>query len=60
MESNKTNISRNLTEKKMDIDRAYVKNTQEQYNKKNPPMEPTRTKEESGPGTHGEEEWSRR
>jgi len=46
MESNKTRISTNLTEKnKMDIDRAYVKKTQQQYHKKSPPVEPTRTKE---------------
>ena len=43
MESNKTRISRNLTEKKkMDMDGAYVKKTQQQYHKKSPP---TRTKE---------------
>jgi len=43
METNKTRISRNLTKKKMKMDRAYVKKTQQQYHKKSP-VEPTRTK----------------
>jgi len=43
MESSKTRISRNLTDKKeMDMEKAYVKKTQQQYHKKSPP---TRTKE---------------
>jgi len=60
MKSNKTGISRNLTEKKMEMDRAYVKKIQQQYHKKSPPMEPTRTKKKrqaqehmSGAGDEG-------
>jgi len=42
MESNKTRISRNLTEKKkIGMARAYVKKTQQQYHKKSPSIEPT-------------------
>ena len=45
MESNKTRISRNLTEKKKtDMDKAYVKKTQQHYHTKSPLVESTRTK----------------
>jgi len=55
MESNKTRISRNLTEKKkMDMDGAYVKKTQQQYHKKSPPVEPARTKEKRQAQEHME------
>jgi len=40
--------------KKMDMDRAYVKKTQQQYHKKSPPMEATRTKEKRQPQQHME------
>ena len=59
MKSNKTGISRNLTENKMEMDRAYVKKIQQQYHKKSPPMEPTRTKKKRQAQEHMEE-WSRR
>jgi len=46
MESNKTRIDRNLNEKKkIDMDRTYIKKTQQQYHKKSPPMQPTSIKE---------------
>jgi len=45
MESNKSKISRNLTEKKkVDMDWAYVKQTHQQCHKRSSPTEPTRTK----------------
>ena len=38
----------------MDIDRAYIKKTQQQYHKKSPPMETTRTKEKRHSPEHME------
>jgi len=52
MESSKTRISRNLTDKKeMDMEKAYVKKTQQQYHKKSPPI---RTKEKRSAQEHTE------
>jgi len=56
MESSKTRISRNLTDKKeMDMEKAYVKKTQQQYQSQEESSYKDKG-EEVGPRTHGEEE----